>query len=399
MLGCCIVAKNEEKTIKDAIQSVQGYVNEVVVVDNNSSDLTASIASNLGCRVYENRDEKECNVRNFAISQMHSSWILVLDADERMDADTFPLIIKALSENRNRDVYAYRLPSIGYCGNGQWSYGTLTRLFANNSAIRYSNIGIHTSVQEALKTKGYKCGFIPALMHHYDFLLQNRSAQKREIYIQRIENAILSAKEKTQEFKLRNYLGLELIYQRDFFAAETELRQVIKHNNSVMAYLFLMFNYLEQNDLEKLDAILECFFKSYGETNVASSDVYQRAMIAKCEMYVRKSEWGKARQLGEAILARWPGYSHNYINLACLSEDCEPSYIRKLFYNAYRFNHYLLNPEIQVSRDENSIYRIQKAFLSCTKDYMRKMLPILQETNQGDNAFGKKLYNMVEYFC
>ena len=65
MIGCCIVAKNEERNIAEAIMSVTNFVDEVVVVDNQSTDNTKEIAVGLGCRVYECSLTKECDTRNF----------------------------------------------------------------------------------------------------------------------------------------------------------------------------------------------------------------------------------------------------------------------------------------------------------------------------------------------
>jgi len=47
MIVACIPAYNEEKTIAKTILQVQKFVDRVIVADDGSQDMTASIAENL----------------------------------------------------------------------------------------------------------------------------------------------------------------------------------------------------------------------------------------------------------------------------------------------------------------------------------------------------------------
>ena len=47
----CITAKNEESCIHLPISSVENIVNEIIVIDDFSTDKTARIAASLGARV------------------------------------------------------------------------------------------------------------------------------------------------------------------------------------------------------------------------------------------------------------------------------------------------------------------------------------------------------------
>lgn len=46
-ISACILAKNEEENIAECIRSVKPYVDEVIVVDNGSTDNTGEIAESL----------------------------------------------------------------------------------------------------------------------------------------------------------------------------------------------------------------------------------------------------------------------------------------------------------------------------------------------------------------
>ena len=50
-VSCFIISKNESDRIARTIRSVRSFVDEVVVVDNESSDDTVAVALSEGCRV------------------------------------------------------------------------------------------------------------------------------------------------------------------------------------------------------------------------------------------------------------------------------------------------------------------------------------------------------------
>lgn len=92
----CIV-KNGDTFLEQALGSVRPYVDQVVVVDNNSTDTTASIARKFAdvfiCKdytslFYENKKEKttedkvRVNQKNDGLKQAVGKWVLVLDDDE-----------------------------------------------------------------------------------------------------------------------------------------------------------------------------------------------------------------------------------------------------------------------------------------------------------------------------
>lgn len=105
MLSLCMITKNESKNIENCINSVDGLVDEIIVVDTGSTDDTKEIATKLGCKVY---DFEWCNdfakARNYSIEKASNDWILVLDADEIVDESSFDGIKKFINPKNNRNV-------------------------------------------------------------------------------------------------------------------------------------------------------------------------------------------------------------------------------------------------------------------------------------------------------
>lgn len=88
-LSVVINTFNEEGNIAGCISSIQGIADEIIVCDMYSSDRTVEIARQLGARIMMHEKEQIVEpARYAAISQATHSWILVMDADERMIPST-----------------------------------------------------------------------------------------------------------------------------------------------------------------------------------------------------------------------------------------------------------------------------------------------------------------------
>ncbi|HVZ12400.1 MAG TPA: glycosyltransferase family 2 protein [Patescibacteria group bacterium] len=85
-ISVVISAFNEEKNIEEALKSVKRIADEIIVIDNDSSDLTPSIAKKYTKQVFSQKnDPKKIDLqKNFGFSKATGDWILSIDADERI---------------------------------------------------------------------------------------------------------------------------------------------------------------------------------------------------------------------------------------------------------------------------------------------------------------------------
>lgn len=87
-LSVLILTRNEEKHIRDCIESCLPVADEVIVIDDGSTDQTVAIAESLGAKVVQHALAQDwAQQRMFAISQASCEWILFVDADERLSSD------------------------------------------------------------------------------------------------------------------------------------------------------------------------------------------------------------------------------------------------------------------------------------------------------------------------
>ena len=87
-VSLCMIVKNEEDTLPRCLESVQGLVEEIIVVDTGSRDRTRETARELGAKVYEFPwVEDFSQARNFSFSKATQQYCLWLDADDVIDPE------------------------------------------------------------------------------------------------------------------------------------------------------------------------------------------------------------------------------------------------------------------------------------------------------------------------
>ncbi len=98
-VSLCVIARDEESSIGACLDSAAPHVNEIIVLDTGSSDRTADVARSHGARVEQFAwCDDFAAARNAAIAHARSDWVLMLDADERLDpksGSVLPLLLAA----------------------------------------------------------------------------------------------------------------------------------------------------------------------------------------------------------------------------------------------------------------------------------------------------------------
>lgn len=134
-LSLCAIAKNEEAALPKCLSSVQGVVDEIVLLDTGSSDRTVEVARNFGAKVY---NYQWCNdfsaARNEALKYVQGDWILVLDADEVLVPEIVPSLKQAIASDRYLVINLLRQE----VGAAQSPYSLVSRLFRHHPNIYFS---------------------------------------------------------------------------------------------------------------------------------------------------------------------------------------------------------------------------------------------------------------------
>ena len=108
-ISAFIITKNEATRIARAINSVKNIVDEVIVVDNESTDDTVSIAEKLGAKIIIKPWLGYVGQKSFAESLCINDWVLNIDADEELSKEVQDEI-EYIFASKNQDQYlAYQI--------------------------------------------------------------------------------------------------------------------------------------------------------------------------------------------------------------------------------------------------------------------------------------------------
>jgi glycosyltransferase involved in cell wall biosynthesis len=154
LLSAVILAKNEESMIADCIDSLS-FCDEIIVVDDLSEDRTAEIAEKMRARVYSLKEESFDKKRSFGMQKAKGSWVLYIDADERVDDLLRKNIQSQISNAGNKRIVAYTLKRKNYyLGNHEWPViETLDRLFRKKAFKEWKGVLHETAYYEGEKAE------------------------------------------------------------------------------------------------------------------------------------------------------------------------------------------------------------------------------------------------------
>lgn len=160
-----VVARNEQGRIAECLESVVGWADEIIVVDDFSTDETPRIALNLGARVLSRKMDIEGKHRNWAYSQAKNEWVFSLDADERPTSELKEEIKRVISDTGHTH---FSIPFKTFIDNywirwGGWYPGPKVKLF-RKSKFRYEDTEVHPRII----AQG-TCGHLKSDVVHYSY--------------------------------------------------------------------------------------------------------------------------------------------------------------------------------------------------------------------------------------
>jgi glycosyltransferase involved in cell wall biosynthesis len=148
MVSVVIIAKNEAHIIKQTLQSLQGLTDDIVVVDNGSTDDTAAICTHAGAVVIKAAWLGYGPTKNIGIKAAKYDWILSLDADEAID-EQLKQAVKNISTSGEHTVYNLNFKNF-FCGKwvkyGEWGSDRHIRLF-NRKTVQWDAATVHEQLQ------------------------------------------------------------------------------------------------------------------------------------------------------------------------------------------------------------------------------------------------------------
>ncbi|EMY12723.1 glycosyltransferase, group 2 family protein [Leptospira weilii str. Ecochallenge] len=113
-LSVAIITYNEERNIRDCIESCLNVADEIVILDSISTDKTEKISKSFpSVRFYKQRFKGHVEQKNDVISLCKYEWILSLDADERISPELENSIL-TFKRKPDDDINGFQVSRLTY---------------------------------------------------------------------------------------------------------------------------------------------------------------------------------------------------------------------------------------------------------------------------------------------
>ncbi len=159
LFSLCMIVRNEEKMLRDCLESVSGLVDEIILVDTGSEDKTIEIAKEFGAEIFNFPWLDDfAAARNESLKHARGEWILYLDADERISPLNIEKLRKALSEaDEKLGALLCTIESLHYIDedNQELHRGAYPRLFRNLGYPKIKFTGrVHEQISPSIRDAG-----------------------------------------------------------------------------------------------------------------------------------------------------------------------------------------------------------------------------------------------------
>lgn len=166
-LTALVITYNEEQNIKPVLDDL-AFADEIIVVDSFSSDKTFEIASSFkNVKIVQRIFDNFASQRNYALSLASHSWILFLDADERLTPELQKEITVIIHQSNSASAYFVRRnfmfedKKLRFSG---WQTDKIIRLFKKENAFYNHEKIVHEKLIVTGKTSKLKNRLI-----HYSY--------------------------------------------------------------------------------------------------------------------------------------------------------------------------------------------------------------------------------------
>ena len=390
-ISLCMIVKDEESYIESCIKSVLPIIDEIIVVDTGSVDGTTEIAKRYGAKIFHHKWEYSFSAaRNVYIKHAAMDWILVLDADERVDSESLLGIDNLVSDKGDFMGFSFILrnytndsTTLGWSPSEEnnhfrnefsgWYPTHSIRLFRNRKDIYYTRT-VHESVRESINKIHGKIMDVDIPIHH----LGNRRGKENKSAKMEMYERLGKRQIKLEPKDAQAYFELGRIYRE---RGEHEMAEkILKKANEIDEGYPQIHNelgtvYLRQ---ERLDDAMRALKKA-----VLLDPFFADAHYNLGNLYERLNEYDKAMESYRKATEINPQFANAYNNLGLiLDERGEINEAIEAYMKAIE-----INPDLALSYNNLGISLLKVSKFYDAIESFKKAIGL-------DNTYFKAHYNL-----
>ena len=176
-LSAVVLTRNSERTLRACLASLT-FADEIIVIDDGSTDATVAVAEELGASVIPHAMAGDFSAqRRFGIQQCRGRWVLFIDSDEVVSDGLKSSIQQAVLK---RDLFSYAFSRVNCFPHYRIEHGsmrsdTVTRLFPKEGLT--SEGRVHEKILSPFPTKHLEGALV-----HYPYRDWSATIRKLDQY-------------------------------------------------------------------------------------------------------------------------------------------------------------------------------------------------------------------------
>ena len=181
-ISLCMIVRDEERVLRDALASARPFFTEMILVDTGSTDATREIACELGARVIEFPwTDSFAEARNESLRHARGKWIFWMDADDTLPWQCGEALLTA-ALNAKKEITGFVVPVQFVESDGSPS-GTRVdhvKLFRNLPGLSFEG-RIHEQILGSLRAAGGEIARSEAYVLHsgYDTSPEGQAKKRK----------------------------------------------------------------------------------------------------------------------------------------------------------------------------------------------------------------------------
>ena len=295
-LTLCMIVRDEQERLGHCLDSVQGLVDEIVVVDTGSVDGTVALAESYSARMGSfSWCDDWAAARNVSLALATGDWILWLDADDIMPQECHAEIRRLVDEGGNKS-YFFVLDDQGH----EQVSCLQMRLFPNLPGIEFE-MPVHEQITPSLGRLGLEMIATDIRVVHTGYTSPEVVRAKKERYLGIMERWLV---QRPEDYMTGSHVALTYYSSGKLAEAEAAYRYIVEESTCrqdrnwiiyTTALLFLGRTLVKMGEFERAKVEM-----------LRAEEIDPEYILTKlslAEVNARLVDWPEALRYGRATLA------------------------------------------------------------------------------------------------